>query len=93
VVKNVAATTGDKITLLQNPVTSTLSFTYTSTQNETIEVTVYNMAGIRLQSQKLQATNRPNVLTIPLDGKTAKGQYILSVQSTNGIKSATFIKQ
>jgi hypothetical protein len=86
-------TTNDKITLLQNPVTSSLSFSYTATQNEVLEVTIYNIAGSKLQGQKLQMTNKQHVLTVFVDGTIPRGQYILSVQSSTGNQSAKFIKQ
>jgi len=91
-VKGTAAV-DNKLTVMQNPVQSSLNFSFTTTADEASEVAIYNLAGVKMYSQKIQARKGTNSISISLDGKLIRGNYILTVHSASGNKSTQIIKQ
>lgn len=83
----------NKIVLMQNPVQSSLNFTFTSAADEANEVAIYNLAGVKMYSQKVQARKGTNSVSLSLDGKLIRGNYILTVQSASANRSIQFVKQ
>lgn len=86
-------TVDNKITLMQNPVQSSLNFSFTSAGEEANELNIYNLAGIKVYSQKLTARKGTNSFSLNLDGKLVRGNYILTVNSTTAQRSIQLIKQ
>ena len=80
--KKATAGTAAEITLLQNPIQSTLSFSFTSSTTETATVNLYNMAGIKVLSFDITVQKGLNTITEPVDSKVTKGTYILEMRST-----------
>jgi hypothetical protein len=82
----------NKISLLQNPVQNTLSFVYTAAAAEETEIAIYNMAGIKLHTQKMKAAKGTNQITLDIASKLGTGSYVLVIQSTTTNGSTKFIK-
>lgn len=88
-----ATTVDNKLTLMQNPVQSALNFSFTAATDETAEVAIYNLAGVKMHSQKVNARKGTNSISLGMDSKFNKGAYILTVQSSTASRSTQLIKQ
>jgi hypothetical protein len=91
-VKNQAETAGS-VCLLQNPVQETLTFSFTSTSNANNQISVYNLVGAKVYSEKILAQKGKNSLSVKLNSYLAPGTYILEVKNTTERSIAKFIKQ
>lgn len=85
-------TAANGITLLQNPVRSSVAFTYTTAANGTALVNVYNAMGAKVQSFSATLQKGVNTIVQPLDNKLARGSYILEVVTANERSTAKLIK-
>lgn len=88
-----STTVDNKLTLMQNPVQSTLNFSFNSGIDETAEVAIFNLAGVKMHSQKVTARKGTNSISLGMDSRFNKGAYILTVQSASASKSVQLIKQ
>lgn len=82
-----------KLTLLQNPVRSTLSFSFSSSMDEKAKVSIYNLAGVKVYSQNVAVKKGTNSFSFDMDTRIGKGNYIVTVESATSIKSSQFIQQ
>lgn len=69
----------NELTLMQNPVSNTLNFTYNTPKTGTYTVTIYNAAGLKLFASKINCQPGVNSVSLPIDAKMAKGVYIMEV--------------
>ena len=69
----------NELTLMQNPVSNTLNFTYNTPKPGTYIVTIYNAAGLKLFASKINCQPGVNSVSLPIDSKMAKGVYIMEV--------------
>jgi hypothetical protein len=90
--KALDATNSNKIMLLQNPVQSTLSFAFTTAVSEPTEIAVYNMAGVKVYSQKTMAQKGTNTINTDCNNKLTTGNYILQVSSASGNATTKIVK-
>lgn len=81
------------ITILKNPVESTLTFTYSANTTSQGQVSIYNTVGVKVYSSRLQSQKGINAVSLNLDSHMASGAYILEV--VNGTERAVtrMIKQ
>ena len=77
---NQEAGTG-KITGLTNPFVSTLTFTYTSSDNSTNNLSIYNAAGTRIFERKISMQKGANPVSFALDRNMASGLYLLELSN------------
>jgi hypothetical protein len=84
---------GNTISLLQNPVQENLTFSFISTTSTTTDVTAYNVTGIKVYSQKINAQKGKNSVSINLDTHLSAGTYILEVKNNTDRSIAKFIKK
>jgi hypothetical protein len=80
------------ISLLQNPVETTLRFSFVSGSTAPTEVAVYNMTGVKVFHTSLQALKGLNTLTSTLDGSIQSGTYVLEVTNKTTRSVAKFVK-
>jgi hypothetical protein len=81
------------MSLLQNPVQETLTFSFTSTTNANNEVAVYNLVGAKVYGEKILAQKGKNSVSVKLNSYLSAGTYILEVRNANQRSIAKFIKQ
>ena len=81
------------VSLLQNPVQETLTFSFTSATNANNEVAVYNLVGAKVYAEKILAQKGKNSVSVKLNSYLSAGTYILEVRNANQRSIAKFIKQ
>jgi hypothetical protein len=86
-------TTNGFLSLNQNPVDSYLGFSVNANGNTMGTVNIYNAAGTKMISQKINLTKGTNSITLNLDGKIYTGMYILEVLSNQETQSVKFVKR
>ena len=76
---------GDEgITVLENPVRESLTFSYATNKSGLREVSIYNMVGVKVYHNQVNAQAGTNSFSLPLGNSMSKGIYF--VQVTNGTK-------
>ena len=90
-IKKQAATTS-ALSLLQNPVQSTLKFSFQSGINAATQVTVYNTLGVKVYQTSFAAQKGTNTIAMTLDGQIKGGTYVLEVMNATNRNSAKFLK-
>ena len=70
-----------------------LGFTYQSKSNGPGEVSVYNLNGVKVFSERLVTKNGTNSVTINLNGGVKGGMYILEVRNGKERTAMKFIKR
>lgn len=82
----------NNIRVLQNPVGSSLQFSYSTTNDENTTVNVYSGTGVKMLSKQVQSQKGSNTYMLNIDAKMSKGIYLLEV-TNGGERSITkFIK-
>lgn len=79
--------------VLQNPVHSSLQFSYNSSSNENVAVSVYSGTGTKLFTKQLQSQKGNNTYMLNLDSKMMKGFYLLEIADGNKRSVSRFIKE
>jgi hypothetical protein len=69
----------NSLVVLQNPVASTLMFTYTSAATGNARVNIYNVAGAKMLTTVAHFQPGTNTGTVNLDGRFTSGTYLLEV--------------
>jgi hypothetical protein len=67
------------LTILKNPVESTLTFTYSAATATQSNVTIYNASGVKVYSSRISSQKGTNSVSLNLDSHMAAGTYILEV--------------
>ena len=81
------------IQIIGNPVKDQLSFNYNSKNAQQSNITVYNLRGNIVLSQKVDSFTGNNLVTIPLNSLLAPGLYVVEINNGILIQTAKFIKQ
>lgn len=81
------------LTILQNPVLSTIKFDYTAALSGTSAVTIYNLAGVRIFTTQVMMNKGRNTLAMDLDSRVTPGSYILEVVSGTDRSVAKLVKR
>lgn len=82
--KSAAPESRSALTILQNPVTSTLNFNYTSSTATQSTVTIYSTTGVKVYSSRLNSSKGTSTVSLNLDSHLAAGTYLLEV--ANGVE-------
>lgn len=80
------------VRVIENPVTSNLKFTYSTTTNSTVTLNVYNASGSKLYTNLLSVEKEKNAV-FNLDIKILPGLYILEIIDKSIKSTAKFIKR
>ena len=86
-------TTANTVSLYQNPIQEILAFSFTSASNASNEISVYNLVGAKVYTEKLMAQKGTNSLSINLNSNLTSGTYILEIRNSTERSIAKFIKQ
>lgn len=87
------ATTTNDIKIIGNPVNDKLTFSYTSSATQQVNIKVYDISGKTIASNKMNSLDGNNLVSLPLNSTLTKGMYIVEVNDGTEIKTAKFIKQ
>jgi hypothetical protein len=93
VVKNSAGNANEELRLLQNPVQSSVNFSYNSPLNTISSISIYTITGTRLFTSKVAMHQGMNSYSLDISNKLASGTYILELQTGNQRTTTKFIKQ
>ena len=80
------------ITLLKNPVTSSLLINYSSAVNEVSELTIYRSNGMKIQSMRINARAGNSHINIPLERIQTPGIYFIEISNSRGRSITRFLK-
>jgi hypothetical protein len=72
------------LTLLQNPVVSSLSFTYTAVKPGISMINIYNMSGVKMHGTSMNVQAGFNSLSLNVGHQLSAGTYVLEV--VNGLE-------
>ncbi len=90
---NTKAIASNNIKIIGNPVNDKLTFSYTSTTTQMIDVKVYDMSGKTVLSNKINSAEGNNMISLPLASTFKPGMYVVEVNDGSVRQSSKFIKQ
>jgi hypothetical protein len=82
-----------KLTILENPVNSTVNFSYTAAENEEDRVTIYNTNGAKVFTTTVSIRKGSNTMSLSIDPKIARGVYVMELSNAKETSVAKLIKQ
>ncbi|GAC1703614.1 MAG: hypothetical protein NVS9B7_00650 [Flavisolibacter sp.] len=83
----------EKLTLLENPISTSLSFNYKATKPSPCLVAIYNSVGAKILEQHIYANSGFNSFSLSLNGDWPKGIYYMKLANGNEISLAKIVKQ
>jgi hypothetical protein len=89
--KTVSNTSGLKI--VNNPATDKLSLSFTSANNQSLEIRVFDLAGRVQMNQKVNVYQGSNLISLPLTSVLKTGLYAVEVSNGAERLSSKFVKQ
>ena len=81
----------NRLTLIGNPVTNNLNFSFQSASNETVQLNVYDMAGKKQMNYSIRMQVGENFQSVPMP-IMKKGMYIVELVDATGGYSAKMMK-
>ena len=92
-VKDAAASTTNKLLMVQNPVVSSLVANYQTAETGTATINIYNTLGVRILSTQKSMHKGFNTFSMNLDPKFTSGTYIMEVINNSERSVERFIKR
>ena len=92
-IKDPKGTKPGQIDILENPVTSALTFNYTASQTGTKTVALYNVLGVKVYYSTISLHTGANSFSLALDNRVPKGLYVMELSDKSEISTAKIIKQ
>ena len=90
--ENKIITTGSGLKIV-NPTSDKLSLSFSSTNDQSLEIKVYDLAGRMQLNQKINVYHGGNLITLPLSSAFKTGIYAVEVSSSSERQVARFLKQ
>jgi hypothetical protein len=87
------STIANNIKIIGNPVNDKLTFSYTSSATQMVDVKVYDMSGKVVLKNKVNSLEGSNVISLPLSSTFKAGMYIVEVNNGTELQSSKFVKQ
>jgi Secretion system C-terminal sorting domain len=87
------STIANNIKIIGNPVNDKLTFSYTSSATQSVDVKVYDISGKVVLKNKVNSLEGSNVISLPLSSTFTPGMYIVEVNNGTELQSSKFIKQ
>lgn len=81
------------IKVIGNPVNDKLTFSYTSSDNQVVEVKVYDMSGRTVMANKVNSMEGSNLISLPLNSTFKAGMYVVEVNNGADRQTTKFVKQ
>lgn len=82
-----------QIRILQNPVSTSLQFTYKASSNESSRVTIYTASGVKVFSTQLLSVKGINTCLLNLGSDITTGIYLLEIINSKERSVSRFMKQ
>ena len=86
-------TLAGNIKIIGNPVNDKLTFSYTASATQIVDVKVYDMSGRIVLKNKVNSLEGNNVISLPLNSTFKAGMYVVEVSNGTEIQSSKFVKQ
>src|SRR6187455_2724880 len=86
-------TIANSIKIIGNPVNDKLTFSYTASASQIVDVKVYDISGKVVLKNKVNSLEGSNVISLPLSSTFTPGMYIVEVNNGTELQSSKFIKQ
>ena len=83
----------NNIKIIGNPVNDKLTFSYTSSAAQMVDVKVYDMSGRIVLKNKVNNLEGSNVISLPLNSTFKAGMYVVEVNNGTELQSSKFVKQ
>ena len=87
------STLSSQIQMMQNPVLTSLNFTYNSTANTISNMNVYDLSGRKVMSIPITSLKGSNVVSMDISNKLIAGSYLLEITNSFERNIAKFIKE
>jgi len=87
------STIANSIRIIGNPVNDKLTFSFTSSATQPVDVKVYDMIGKVVLKNKVNSLEGSNVISLPLSSTFKAGMYIVEVNNGIELQSSKFVKQ
>jgi Secretion system C-terminal sorting domain len=89
-----SATSGNKaLKIVNNPATDKLTLSFSSTNNQVVQIRLYDMAGRLQMDQKLNVYQGSNLVSLPLSSTFKTGMYAVELYAGSDRETAKFVKQ
>jgi hypothetical protein len=82
-----------RITVLENPVHGSLTFSYTTNNPGLSEISIFNSVGVKVYHTQVNAQAGMNSFSFPLSKNMSKGMYIVQVKNGTDVYQTKIIKQ
>ena len=79
--------------IVNNPATDKLSLSFTSADNQPLEIKVYDLSGRMQMNQKINVYQGANIINLPLNSAFKTGLYAVEVCNSSEKLVAKFVKQ
>lgn len=86
-------TTTNNIKIIGNPVNDKLTFSYTSSTAQVVDIKIYDMSGRVMMSNKMNSLEGNNTKSFPLAASFKPNMYLVEVNNGTETQTAKFIKQ
>jgi hypothetical protein len=83
----------NNIKIIGNPVNDKLTFSYTASATQLVDVKVYDMNGRVVLKNKVNSLEGSNVISLPLSSIFKPGMYVVEVNNGTDLQSSKFVKQ
>ena len=87
------STIANSIKIIGNPVNDKLTFSYTSSATQSVDVKIYDMSGRVVLKNKVISLEGSNVISLPLSSTFKAGMYVAEVNNGTELHSSKFVKQ
>ena len=81
------------IGIIGNPVNDKLTFSYTASAAQPVDVKIYDMSGRIVLKNKVNSQEGSNVISMPLNSTFKAGMYVIEVNNGTDCQVARFVKQ
>lgn len=92
VFQNKSTSNANLIKIFSNPVNDKLTFSYTSSITQPVDVKIYDMSGRIQLNQKITSYEGSNMVSLPLSSTFKSGFYVVEVNDGTEPQMAKFIK-
>jgi hypothetical protein len=91
--ENKIITSGSGLKIVNNPAIDKLSLSLSSTNDQSLEIKVYDLTGRMQLNQKINVYQGGNLINLPLSSAFKTGMYAVEVSSSSERQVAKFLKQ
>jgi len=83
----------NRLKIINNPATEKLTMSFSSINNQAVEIKIYDLSGRLQMNQKMNVYPGSNLVSLPLGSSFKAGVYAVEVNSGSERQTAKFVKQ